>query len=56
MLKKLILTSNPQNYTQQLPDGRTPINLAAQNNHPEIVKMLLKIITDMRFKLVPKKF
>ena len=47
VIQSPIFTSNPQNYTQPLPNGQTPMKLAAQNNHPEVVKMILKILTDM---------
>ena len=47
VIQSPIFTSNPRNYTLPLPNGQTPINVAARNNHPEVAKMILKIITDM---------
>ena len=47
VIQSPIFTSNPQNYTQTMPNGQTPIMLAAGNNHPEAVRMILKIMSDM---------
>ena len=47
VIQSPIFTSNPRNYTHALPNGQTPIKLAAGNNHPETVRMILKIMSDM---------
>ena len=47
VIQSPIFKSNPRNYRQPLPNGQTPINLAARNNHPETVRMILKIMSDM---------
>ena len=47
VIQSPIFKSNPRNFTETDPLGQTPINLAARNNHPETVRMILKIISDM---------
>ena len=46
VFKSPIFSSNLQNYIQPLPGGRTPIKLATQKNHLEVVKTILKLLLD----------
>ena len=46
VFKSPIFSSNLQNYIQPLPGGRTPIKLATQKSHLEVVKIILKIMLE----------